>query len=374
MPITRQILFAGLAGVISLLSLLGGSGIGQAYNLYPMTMILVGVLYVMGPVQRTLIRGEARSREFFLFLALVLIVGLWPAIKENGTMGIEYGWLLLLPYLIGQFKLSQNDARAMGFACGIFGLVVLAARVSLGIFDGWNRNTIAMAGFFGSAVCSAVPWTSWGGKIFHKALLVVVTLLILSLDSRSCLTGMLVLIALSFGILKPKFFAAKPWVRRLLLVMPVIIAVVTVLFQNSQMFDDLNTWSMEYFSKPIFNGRNTIWEHGMISVAENPMLGDGSIKNGYWHNCGITVLTAFGILGYAVWVLYFENIMIDIRYWKDDQCLCNCIAVFLVIMIQQSFELGLVSSDGSMLPYLILGIILGRIRYLKENKPVHHSR
>lgn len=367
---TRQILFAALAGIVSLLSLLGGSGIGQAYNLYPMTMLAVAALYAIGPIQRSVLTGQVRRRELFIFLGLVLIIGLWPMVKGYKTLGMEYGWLLLVPYVVGQLKMSQADVRAMGLVCGCFGAVVLIAQQYFGIFAGWNQNTIAMAGFLGCAVCFAAPWTSWGGKIFNKILLVVMTLLTLQLDSRSCLTGLLALLVFSFGFLKPRFFAMKPWIRRLMLIIPAVISVGTVLFQNSSLFDDLNALSMEYFSKPIFNGRNSIWAIGWNTVIENPFLGNGALSNGYWHNCAMTVMTAFGLVGYSVWLLYFENIMAEAQQWADDQCLQGCIVSFLVIMLQQSFELGLVSTQGSILPYFIIGIILGRIKYLKA----HYSR
>lgn len=364
----RQLLFAGAAAVICLVSLLAGSGIGQAYHLYPITMAVVLAAYALFPLHRSISSGYVRSREFFLTIGLALVVGLWPALNGNKLQGLEYGWLLLLPYVVGQFKISRLDARAIGFACGMFGLVVVAARTMFGVFNGWNENDIAMAGFMGCAVCSAVPWTSWGEKIFHKVLLVVVALLALQLDSRSCLMGLLILIAFSFGILKPSYFAKKDWLRRLVLVSPALIAVGTVLFQNSEMFDSINAWSMEYFAKPIFNGRNTIWEEGMKALTEKPWLGSGYINNGYWHNCAVTALAAFGIVGYGLWACYFENIMVEVRQWRDDPCLRCCIAAFLTVMFQQSFELGLISTSGSMLPYLIMGIMLGRMRYLKAQR------
>lgn len=365
---TRQILFAGLAAAISLLSLLAGSGIGQAYQLYPITSLVVSAAFLMFPVGRTLRNGYARRREFFLTLGLVLVFAVWPATRGNGTQGLKYAWLLTLPYVIGMFSVSRSDARAIGFACGMFGLTVVVSRLFLGAFSNWNRNDIAIAGFLGCAVCSAAPWENWIGKLFHKTLLVVMTLLILRLDSRSCITGCIILVAFAFGILKPEQFVRKNWLRRLVLVSPVIIAVVTVLFQNSQMFDSLNNWSMRYFSKPIFNGRNTIWEYGLEVVRANLLLGMGYINSGYWHNCAITAMTAFGIVGYGLWVLYFENIMVDAQRWPEDPCLPLCVASFLTVMVQQSFELGLISTSGSMLPYLIMGILLGRMRHLQARE------
>lgn len=364
----RQVLLVGLTAAISLISLLAGSGIGQQLQLYTYVAIVVGGLFLLLPVGRTLNSGYARRREFFLTLALVLVFLVWPATKGNLKQGLEYAWLLAFAYVFGQLSLAEEDIRAIGFGAGMMGLVVVGARVLLGVFGGWNNNNITMAGFMGCAVFCAAPWRTWIQKIFHKVMLVVMTLLVLSLDSRSCVTGCLLLSIFAFGLVKPRIFVEKAWLRRLVLILPAVIAVGTVIFQNSQTFETLNSFSMEYFNKPIFNGRNTIWEEGIQQLQKKPWLGEGKFSAGYWHNCAITVLTGFGIVGYFIWVSYFENVMVDTRRWREDRSLALCIVAFLVIMVQQSFELGLVSTSGSMLPYLIIGMMLGRMRHLKEKE------
>lgn len=363
---TRQVLLAALSAAISLLSLLAGSGIGKAYDLYPITSMVVSVIFLLFVVGRTLSDGYVRRRELFLTLALVAVIVVWPAVCGNKLQGAQYGWLLALPYVIGLIPLSQKDIRTICLSCGMVGLAVVASRVFLNVFGNWNRNDIAMAGFFGCAVCSVAPWETWGQKIFHKILLMVMAVLILQLDSRSCLIGTLVLALFSLGILKKGIFSRKRWLRWVVLFTPIAVVIITVLFQNSQIFDSINAWSTQYFSKPVFNGRNLIWEEGLRLVKETPWLGKGYINNGYWHNCALSALTAFGIVGYYVWVAYFENIMVDTMRFQRDTCLQYSIVAFLTIMVQQSFELGLISTTGSMLPYLILGIMLGRMRYLKK--------
>lgn len=358
----------GLTAAISLLSLLAPSGIGHAYQLYPITMVVVLVLFALFPLGRALHRGQAGWREFFLTLGLMVVMVIWPAVKGQKTLGLEYAWMLTVPYVVGQLSFSQKDIRAIGFSAGICGLIVVVARLYLGIFGGWNNNAIAMAGFLGAAVYTAVRWETWGMKIFGKILLVAMTLMMLQLDSRSCVTGCLLLTVFEFDLINPRLFVKKNWLRRLMLVLPMLIAVGTVLFQRNEIFNTLNTWSMEYFNKPIFNGRNTIWEYGMEIILKDPLLGTGQLSSGYWHNCAITIATAFGLLGFALWVLYFENIMVEAHRWPKDPCFGPCIASFAVILIQQSFELGLVSVEGSMLPYLILGMMLGRMRYLKNKE------
>ena len=364
----RQFLLAGLSAAVALVSLLAGSGIGKAYHLYPLTALAVMAAFVLFPLGRTLRDGQAPKREFFLTLGLALVIGVWPAYSGYGSMGLEYGWLLLLPYVVGQFAFSERDTRTIGFSCGVMGFVIVAARVFFGVFGNWNNNDIAMAGFMGCVVCSAVPWRSWGMKIFHKILLIAMTAMLLQLNSRSCLISMVVLTLFAFRIIPIDFFIRKKWARRIVLIFPLLVAVAVVLFQNSQLFVDLNDLSMEYIGKTIFNGRNVLWEKGLKIVWEYPLLGKGRIDNGQWHNCAITAMTAFGMVGYALWLYYFDKIMCDAQRWKGDLCLAACMSAFLTVMFQQSFELGLISTTASMMPYLIMGIMLGRMRYLSKKE------
>lgn len=364
----KQVLLMGVAGAMCLLSLLFASGIGQAYHLTELSMYAVLSLFVLLPLLKVVTSGFANKREFYLTIAMALVFVGWPLIKGSRLQGLEYAWLLLLPYVVGQLKLCEDDIRAVGLTCGAFGFVVVAARLWFGVFDGWNENNIAMAGFLGCAVFMAAPWRGWTAKLLQKILLIAMTLMMLALDSRSCTIGFLVLTAFSFGLIPKGVFLKKDWLRRVCLVLPMLIALGTVLFQNSQVFVTLNGYSMEYFGKPIFNGRNDIWEHGFTQLMKMPLLGSGYINSGYWHNCAITVLTAFGIVGYGLWILYFEIIMWDATKFKEDKCLQCCVYAFLIIMFQQSFELGLVSTAGSMLPYLIIGIMLARMRYLRHRK------
>ena len=356
--------------MFSLLSLLAGSGIGQAYSLYPLTRLAVITLYFAFVVRTVKTEQLVRRRDLILFFGLLGIVCIWPMLQGYSFEGIEYGFLMLVPYVLGQAKLRQKHIRMLGLACGGVGLAVLVSRLYLGIFANWNANDMAIAGFFGSAVMSAAPWVTRKQKFMHRCYLLLVSYLVYQMDSRSCLIGMILLMLVAFNIIDPRKFARKKGLRRLVLIVPAVIAIGVVLFQNAPVFDSLNEFSTQYFGKPIFNGRNTAWEDGVQRILKNPLFGDGHIINGYWHNCAMSALTSFGIVGYIFWLGYFENILLDAQRWCFDHCLCCCVTSFLIIVFQQSFELGLISTTGSMLPYVLLGIILGRVKYLKERECV----
>ena len=284
-------------------------------------------------------------------------------------MGLEYGWLLLVPFVVGQIPFSSRDVRIAGLVCGGFGFAVLASNLFFGLFSGWNPNSIAMAAFLGCAVCSATPWRTALEKNVHRAFLLVMAFWVLALDSRSCFFGILPLLCLfAFNIVKPAYILHNRRIRRLLLIAPALIAVFVVVFQNLPIFNILNDLSQEYFGKPIFNGRNDLWEMGILRLASHPWLGTGKISGGWWHNVAITVLTAYGLVGYLLWIGLFDRIMEKARTWGHDDVLAGCTVTFLSVMLQQSFELGMVNTRGNMMSYFLLGIMIGRMRYLKAQK------
>lgn len=367
----RQFFLAGTAGIICLFSLLAGSGIGQTYGLYAKTEIVVIIVYTAVILSRVLSTRMVRRRNFVIFACLVVVVGIWPIVQGHKLMGVNYGWLLLLPYLVGIFSFTRLNIKVMSAACMAFGFAVLVAKIYFGIFAHWNPNDIAMVGFLCCAVFTVAPWQNWYERLIERVSLIIMSLLILQMGSRSCFFGVLVLALFVFDILKSEQLLRYKWLRNIVLIMPALIAVFVVLFQNAEIFDSLNDLSLQHFGKPIFNGRNDAWEDGLSLVMEHFWLGTGYIDNGRWHNCAVSCLTAFGVLGYVAWIGYFDNILSETVTWRKDVCLCNCVAAFLVVMLQQSFELGLISTTGNMLPYFLLGILLGRVRYLKKQQRIY---
>lgn len=364
----KQYGFALAGCAIALFSLLAGSGIGKAYGLYPKAALLVGALYLLMPVGKAILGNQVHKSELVLFLTLLFTVCIWPLFQGKGFRGFEYAWLLTLPYIFGQFRLNRVDLKWIALAVGGTGMAVVAARGYTSLFGGWNANDIAIMGFFSAAVFFSAPWESPGERLLERGFLLSMLVLMWRLDSRSCLMGMLMLLVLSFGILRPEKLLKSKTLRRTALVFPLIACLTVVLFQNAALFDRLNAWSMELFQKQIFSNRNTIWEEGLAQLKRNFFFGSGSINNGYWHNAAVSALTAFGAVGYGAWLYYFENMFLRAQSRRKDPGVFRGCAAFLVIMVQQSFELGLISTTGSMLPYLILGMVRGRICYLNEKK------
>ena len=128
---------------------------------------------------------------------------------------------------------------------------------------------------------------------------------------------------------------------------------------------------MRNFEKPVFNGREDIWLDGIRKLKESCLLGSGELQSGYWHNCAIACLTTYGIVGYTVWVKFLHKILVNAKGFLKDSYILGSVVAFCLILMQQSFELGLFAPNPNMIPYLILGILMGRIHYLKNEGKIN---
>ncbi len=54
----------------------------------------------------------------------------------------------------------------------------------------------------------------------------------------------------------------------------------------------LDLWSMQNFQKPLFNGRDELWESGFKILGEHILFGSGTLE-GNWHNCVVTLLVVW---------------------------------------------------------------------------------
>lgn len=85
-----------------------------------------------------------------------------------------------------------------------------------------------------------------------------------------------------------------------------------------------------------------------------------------WHNSAIVCLTAYGAIGYILWIGSFNHMLNKAQAWLEDYIVQGCIVSFVVLYLQQTVELGLISQSPSILAYVILGMMFGRIKYLNR--------
>lgn len=203
-------------------------------------------------------------------------------------------------------------------------------------------------------------------KVIVVALTLIYIYLIIPTDSRSCTWFAIIAVLFALSIFPRNIILKTDSRLYLWLLIPLLVALVVVIISQGTYMQQLDLWSLQKFKKPIFNGRDEIWENGLNVLFNNLLFGRGNLE-GNWHNCIITVLTAYGIIGSTLWVMAFQRILSRGRLWLRDSIVVGCIITFLMMYIQQSVELGLICEAPNLLPYIVLGVMLGRIKYLREN-------
>ena len=128
-------------------------------------------------------------------------------------------------------------------------------------------------------------------------------------------------------------------------------------------------WSQETFGKELFSGRDAMWISAYRNIFKHPILGQGSLKSGsYWHNSAVACLSTFGVVGFLLWIKMYHEILKEGRRYLEDTSVAGATVAFLLLYCQQSVELGIIAERPSLIPYVILGILLGRINYLKRRE------
>ena len=123
---------------------------------------------------------------------------------------------------------------------------------------------------------------------------------------------------------------------------------------------------MDEFGKTLFNGREKVWLSALASIWDNLLFGTGYVDSGVYHNSAIACLVAYGIVGYGLWIGLFLVILKEALPCRRDICVAGALSAFFVIFWQQSVELGFFSATPNLIPYLVLGVLLGRVRMLRE--------
>jgi hypothetical protein len=282
-------------------------------------------------------------------------------------LALSYLWVYCLVYLLAQLPIDDRTMQWTGWAYGALGLAILY------IFDygttlkGWNTNSIAMIGMH-SYLIFLVPYFKTN-RVRDKLLVAAVTVLYISLlsptGSRSGMLFALIAALFALNLLPRKLFYSKASIV-IMLLLPLMIAVLVSLISLTPVMDGLNSWSYEHFSKPIFNGRDGLWINGFEILFNYPLLGAGSPALANWHNSAITCLTAYGCVGYVLWICGFYHIIDKARAKLTDSIVIGCVISFSVLYVQQSVELGFISSNPTLLGYVLLGLLMGRKKLLEQ--------
>lgn len=330
--------------------------------------LIIGGLFILKN-QLNWHRYEQRVWSGIFVACMILTMMIIPYTMSNGISSWSYMIAFVVTYITSKCTITQRLIRITGICYALAGLVILLIYTNGELLSGWNDNAMAMVGLF-----SFLYFCTYLVIIRHtNSFLIwnIITLLFISLlfktDSRSgMLFSVLAILAIIFrdGI---GLFFSKRRNQFLLLNIPIIIAFIVVQFAKTGIFKILNLWSLESFEKPLFNGREELWLKAWDYLVDSHYLGTGEFLINY-HNSGMAALSVFGILGYIVWIKYFSKTLAYINNWIFDEIIFGCVLSFFLIFLQQSVELGFIGPVPNLIPYVILGMGLGRARMLQNNE------
>lgn len=367
-----SIIYAAIMGLLWIVNLFNGTGLDSVYHVTQYTRQIVIVLSVGYFIYRHRGRGKflVARKDFFTFGLMILLFSLNSLINGYGFQAIQYLWVFGLVYLLSHLELDEKVFLWTGIAYGIGGLLILYIYDYGTLLQGWNANSIAMIGMH-SFLMMLIPLfnrTSISSKMFLLIITVIYANLIYPTDSRSCIFFMIIGFLLAINIIPRKLIYGRKGRITFFLLVPLIVSIVAVLVSGTELHDTLNVWSYRQFDKPIFNGRDVIWRNGFEVLFNNFLFGAGSMNISAWHNSAITCLFAFGCVGYLLWLSSFKNILSRAYKWLNDYIIQGCVVSFFVLYMQQSVELGFISSSPSIIAYIMLGMMLGRIRNLQKKE------
>ncbi len=368
------ILFSTLIWVFALFN---GTGLGVAYNTNGiLKVLLISIAFYMFVWQ---IRSNPKINRG-MFLHVFMFVGVFMGISWiTGVyfLAWDYIYVFLIIYIASRLKIKKTYINMVSYIYGALGFSILFIYVYGSALNNWNQNSIAMIGLFSYAFF-AISFFDTEFKIRSKIRMLFFVLVSIAYinfaeqtNSRASTTMILLFVLIVF--LRLKIFTDKNISKRLAWVLniPLIMAVLVVIVSQMPIYDVLNAWSLCNFEKLIFNGRDHIWLDGLKGLKKSFLIGSGQLQSGYWHNCAISCLTTYGIIGYIVWVKFLHKILVSAKGFLKDSYVLGGVVAFCLILIQQTFELGLFAANPNMIPYLILGVLLGRIRYLKYEEKVY---
>lgn len=364
----NSIIYTAIMTVLWILNLFNDSGFGQAYQTTERARIVIILLFLI----LIIFECKHESNHFWISRQDFLVFGLFSVlvvvisyIRNYGYMGAHYISVFMLVYILGKIRVHSSAMKWVSVIYMFLGILILYVFDYKSVLSGWNGNTIGMIGLYSFLIflISFYDVKSIKNKLIIMGVAGIYAWLIGPTDSRSSILFAIIAVLFALSILPRKIILKNDKRYYTWLLLPLFIAICVVFVSHGSYMKYLDLWSLSKFNKPLFNGRNKLWESGFDILRKNVLLGSGTLE-GNWHNCIVTALVAYGCVGCFLWVKTFQKILAKGRYWINDKIVSGCIITFIIMYIQQSVELGLINEKPNILPYIVLGIMLGRVRLL----------
>lgn len=366
-----QIFSIAIIVLFWLLSFLEPSGWALAIKLPEKVDIVIAVItaiiIIFSPNKRPRI---SRILIIWTLISFIII----PLLQADSWEGATYLVSFLVIYLVSLCKITPKVIKYSAIIIAVLGIAVLRIYINGSILSGWNDNAIAMVGLFSFSYFSIFLILKTNNKQFWLWNIVTVIYLEMLFET-DCRSGMLFSIIAVIGIIFSKqirkYFSGDKS-RFIILNAPLIIALVVIAVAGTPLFESLNNWSIASNDKEIFDGRDILWQEALDYLSLSNYLGSGKFEINY-HNCGVAALSVFGVLGYICWIKLLNANLKELKYYLSDKIVLGSFWAFIVIFLQQSLDLGLISPTPNLLPYTILGVGLGRVRQLKGRQLYYSS-
>lgn len=370
-----SIFYTGCMVLLWIVNLFNGTGLGMAYKTTELAQLVMIVIALCCVAYRAMQDGDIviPRKYFFVLIPLVAVIVGTSLANNQRLQGLGGFWVYLVVYIMSFTRPDIKALRLTAVAYGILGILVLFVFNYTSILSGWNANSIAMLGLY-SFLVFTIPFfgmRGWRSYVLMPLMGTAYVLLIVPTNSRSCIIIIVVALILVLRLIPVKKVIQSSRGIFLVLLVPLVVSISICLLSLFADISNLKQWSLETFEKDLFNGRDELWLTAFRIIKDNVLFGDGNIKSTRWHNSAMTVLTAFGVVGYTLWIRLFHLILKGGRHFTDDTTVNGAITVFLVLYCHQSVELGFISSSPMLIPYIVLGILLGRVNYLKHRERLH---
>lgn len=346
-------------------ALLNGTGIGEAYDIYNKTMaVLLFCLFY-----QIIFNGQFRNvkKSTAICILIMILQNLYTKFAY-GQNYAEYLEVYMIPILYSLFTVDEKQMRTIGLIYGIGGGAVLIFANYTKYFAGWDGNSVSQICFFSYAVFIASMFDI--KKREHQQRIIIYSciylVLLVTLNSRSCMLFSAFLLLCELGLIPARSTINKYSILVWLLV-PLFVAIVIVLLSNAEFISTLNKWSQGHFNKNIFSGRDDLWQRGFQIWKSYPTLGIGSFVV-RWHNSAVTCLVGAGSIGYIIWIYVIRDILVKACKYIEDNIIFGTVVSFLAVWLQQSVELGIISTRGNPVIFVLLGLILARTNTLRKKE------
>lgn len=356
--------------LVWLINLFNGTGLGAVYKTTELAMMIAMVIAIACVAFKMAKDGDilVQPRFFYTIVPLTLVFGGISILKGYGITGFESLWPFLIVYILSLTRPNITALRMTAIAYGAMGMIVLYVFNYMDTLKGWNPNTIAMIGLF-SFLVFTIPFygmSGWRSFVLLPLVGTAYVILLWPTESRSCIIAIIATLAVVLRMIPVRGIFRTSTGMWVLMFVPLISAVFISLFSIFGDISGLTQWSYETFNKPLFNGRDQIWINGFMQIFQRPLFGSGNNNAGYWHNSAVACLVSYGVVGFYFWIRMLYQILREGVPYMDDVVIIGSMAAFGIIYCHQSVELGIFAVNPSLLPYVILGILLGRVNYVKE--------